>query len=457
MHSNLMMVTIGMALCLSAGNSQAADHDVRTRLLAQESGSTKALSIIVLEEDGADFRLEIQPMQVFTPDAELIIVGVDGEQQRSALPETRYFRVQGSQMSGILAIPDTGEEFGLIQNSVGFQQLKFDSDGSLRLRAIDARSGATRSFQCENEQSINGMAHDLSSTTDEPRIAPSTLLAAPYTARIAIETDNEFLTRFSGNTTNATNYVGSLIGFISTIYDAEVQTNMQVSFLRLWTTPDPFVETSPSCLLLESGKYWNDNQAAISRTTMHFLSGKSTLAGIAWIGVLCSGSFTTTQANIGATCPGLPTSSNFGGAYGVTEGISGNFNAANPNVVWDVDSVAHELGHNFSSPHTHCYNGIGGNTEPIDQCYSGESGCYSGATVLPGPQGQGSGTIMSYCQLRSGGMSNISLTLGTGHPYGVAPERVPSKMFSHVQQRANASPSCLARINADLIFRNGFD
>ena len=457
MRSNLKTLTIGMVLCVAANSVMASERDARAQLLAQDSASTKALSVNVQRDGDSDIALKIQSMQVFTPDAELIIVGVDGAQESVALPDTRYFRVQGAQMSGILAIPDTGEEFGLIQDNAGFQQLKFSSDGSLRLRAIDTSSSASRSFQCDNEQSIGGLVPDQASGGDEPRVAPSTTLAAPYTARIAIETDNEFLARFSGNTTNATNYVGSLIGFISTIYDAEVQTNMQVSYLRLWTTPDPFAETSPSCLLLESGKYWNDNQAAVSRTIMHFLSGKNTLAGIAWVGVLCGGPFTTSQSNVGATCPALPTSSNFGGAYGVTEGISGNFNAANPNVVWDVDSVAHEIGHNFDSPHTHCYNGIGGNAEPIDQCSNSGDGCYSGTPALPGPQGQGSGTIMSYCQLRSGGMSNISLTLGTGHPYGVAPERVPSRMFAHVQQRANSSPSCLARINPDLIFRNGFD
>jgi hypothetical protein len=457
MRSNPMMAMILFAFCAGAGQSAAAGADARTQLLAQDPASNKALTLNAHRDLGADVALDIQPMQVFTPDAELIIVGANGKQQKAELPDTRYFRVRGERMDGILAIPEAEDEFGLIQDGSGFQQLKFERDGSLRLRPIDTSSGASRTFTCENEQSGDGMSHDQADVTDNPRIAPATTLAAPYTARIAIETDNEFLARFSGNTTTATNYVGSLIGFISTIYDAEVQTNMQVSFLRLWTTADPFVQTDPACLLLESGKYWNDNQTATTRTTMHLLSGKNTLAGIAWLGVLCNGPFTQSQASVGASCAGLAATDNFGGGYGVTEGISGSFNAGNPSVVWDVDSVAHELGHNFNSPHTHCYGGIGGSSEPIDQCFNSESGCYSGTATLPGPAGQGSGTIMSYCQLRSPGLSNISLTLGTGHPYGVMPERVPSRMFAHVQQRANSNPSCLARINVDQIFKNGFD
>jgi hypothetical protein len=107
-------------------------------------------------------------------------------------------------------------------------------------------------------------------------------------------------------------------------------------------------------------------------------------------------------------------------------------------------SVAHEIGHNFNSPHTHCYNGIGGNSSPVDQCRSGESGCYAGTQALPGPIGVGSGTIMSYCHLLSGSYTNIKLTFGTNHPYGVQPGRVPSRMNSYVAAVAASNPSCLA-------------
>jgi hypothetical protein len=452
---------MSMALGLLAGSDcSAAAANARSSLLAQHANAVESLTLTARRDDGADIPLRINPMQVFSADAEFIVVGANGEQRHVGPPDTRFYRVrgpQGSGLNGILAIPGSGEEFGLIRDGSGFQQLRFDGGGALTLNRIDTGSSPAEPFRCANNDASEALSRDPSVIPVAPELADPDTTTATHTARIAIETDNEYLNRFSGNTTSATNYVGSLIGFISTIYDAEVQTNMQVSFLRLWTSPDPFVQTTPSCLLLESGKYWNDNQTATSRTTMHFLSGKSSLSGIAWVGVLCSGPFTQSQASVGASCSGLAATDNFGGAYGVTEGISGNFNASNPSVVWDVDSVAHELGHNFNSPHTHCYGGIGGSPDPIDQCYNSESGCYSGTATLPGPAGQGSGTIMSYCQLRSPGLSNISLTLGTGHPYGVMPERVPSRMFAHVQSRANSNPSCLALQNIDLIYANGFD
>ena len=64
---------------------------------------------------------------------------------------------------------------------------------------------------------------------------------------------------------------------------------------------------------------------------------------------------------------------------------------------------------------------------------------------------------MSYCQLRPGGFINVTLTFGTGHPFGVQPERVPSRMFAHVQSQAGSHPGCLALQAVDLIFTNGFD
>jgi Bacterial Ig domain/PA14 domain len=61
--------------------------------------------------------------------------------------------------------------------------------------------------------------------------------------------------------------------------------------------------------------------------------------------------------------------------------------------------VMHEMGHNFGAPHTHDH------TPPADGC--GANDCTLAYE----------GTIMSYCHLCTGGMSNISLKF---HPYSVA-------------------------------------
>ena len=120
--------------------------------------------------------------------------------------------------------------------------------------------------------------------------------------------------------------------------------------------------------------------------------------------------------------------------------------------------TAHEIGHNFGTGHTHCYAGIGGNANDIDQCHGSQQGCYAGPTSLPSgcPGGaMGCGTIMSYCHLRSGGIANISMTFGNGHPYGVAPERVEVVMESHISSVAAVNAACLAPV--DQAFADGFE
>jgi hypothetical protein len=65
------------------------------------------------------------------------------------------------------------------------------------------------------------------------------------------------------------------------------------------------------------------------------------------------------------------------------------------------------------------------------------------STLSGGTTAEKPGTIMSYCHLVNGGMSNISFTFGKDHLYGVAPDRVPLTMQSHVLSRADLYPECL--------------
>jgi len=222
--------------------------------------------------------------------------------------------------------------------------------------------------------------------------------------------------------------------------------------VSLWTTAsDPWSQNSTLCGLMEFGRYWNLNRTGVSRTIAHFMSGKSLGGGIAWLGVLCRSGFSAS-----ASCPGLPTDAAWGGGYGFTASLSGTFDINNPAVMWDIMAVAHEIGHNFNSPHSHCYANIGGSASPIDQCYGSESGCYSGTASLPGPAGAGSGTIMSYCHLVRSSYSDVSLDFGTGHPYGVKPGREAARMSSYVGSVAGSNPSCLAAVSA-VIFANSFE
>lgn len=225
----------------------------------------------------------------------------------------------------------------------------------------------------------------LVSTSSAPAVAPLSELAvtALKSALVSIETDQELLAKFPGGATEMTAYISVLVAEASVIYERDVSVRLTLNLVQAWTTTDPYSATGTMGQLNEVGNWWHANRPKSSypRALVHYLSGKPVTGGIAWLDVLCENDFS--QAG------------NWGGAYGVTQ-VNGFY----PANLWDLMASAHEMGHNFGSPHTHCY------VPAIDMCYAGENGCYSGPIVNPGSLG---GTIMSYCHLLSGGYANVAL------------------------------------------------
>jgi hypothetical protein len=433
-------------------------------------GARVRLENVQVAETGEARTLVLERFEVFTADAVITIHGDAGDRVLPA-PANAYFRgeVDGSPGSRVfLAGLENGQFQGVIGEAGAIFLIGGDAaatkagGGPLAMRRVDpALLKASRGelFNCGDAQLPAGQGTGPVPDFTALATAPLEKAAVAHTGRIAIESDFEFYQLFNSltATTDATNYVGNLVGYASTIYAAELGTSLVVQSLSLWqTSGDPWTQTSTTCSLFEFGKYWNQNHTGVPRTTAHFLSGKASGGGVAWLNALCHGSFFSGGA---ASCPGLGAeSTSWGGDYGYTGNLFGSFDINHPSVVWDIYAFSHELGHNFGSPHTHCYAGIGGNASPIDQCYGSESGCYSGATSTPGPAGTGSGTIMSYCHLRSGGYGNITLTFGTGFGFGVQPAREAAQMNGYIASVASVNPNCIAPVAAsNILFNDGFE
>ena len=188
---------------------------------------------------------------------------------------------------------------------------------------------------------------------------------------IALETDYELLGNvFGGNVTATLNYLAALMSAINEIYVEQLNVHMYASYIRLWETPDdPWTQDGGTGDQLgEFRNYWAANMNSVQRDLAHFISGRSLGGGVAWLPGLCGDFAYALSANINGSFP-IPIE---------------DLNDQN----WDLMVVAHEFGHNFGAPHTHS---IG-----VDGC--GNNDC----SQLPG-------TIMSYCHLCSGGLSNILL------------------------------------------------
>ncbi len=425
--------------------------------------------------EGREVVLEVARLEVFPPDA-IVVVMSDAGEQRLGPPANVYLggRIEGEPGSRVLlTLLEGGEIRGLALRDGEVEMVGGDDrparvgDALELVRVTTAameRATAAHGFACDADllEPADLLAEPAAPAAGALGVAlPDQPLAANRTARVAVDTDFEFYQKFN-NTSRAVNYIGDLIGYASLVYAAETNTSLNAHYVRIWTTSnDPWTQTSPLCNLYQFGKHWNDNMGATSRTIAHMMSGKSNGGGVAWAGVLCSGAFNYDSTSGNCTFSGV---GNYGGGYGYTGGMNANFSPNNPSIIWDLVATTHEIGHNFNSPHTHCYAGLGGNASHIDHCWGTQPGCYAGTVSLPGPgsvtggvSGQRNGTIMSYCHQRTGGFTNIAFTFGVGHLYGVAPERVPARMAAHVNTIATNNPACLALAPQVYIFADGFE
>jgi hypothetical protein len=415
----------------------AVSPDLATEARKVPLRGTLRLSGLELDGIPGAQNLELERFRVFTSDARIVL----DNHEILPVPDNRYFKGQIAGEPGsrvLLTLRQSGELRGLVQRDGELWMLGGGAGSGIVAPGLASRradpslelADRTEGFRCLTD----GLPLPESASepfVEQPQSVVVQQSAGPtFAARVAIETDYEYFADFGFNIANATDYAADLIAYSSTIYTSEVDTSLQISFISFWSSSDPWTKFDCNGMSDELRAYWQvePNRENEDRTLVHMLSGKSTQCGVAWIGVLCDDDY----------------------AFGVSSGLTLGFDINNPGIGWDIMVVSHEIGHNFNSPHSHCYGGIGGNgTPPVDKCSNDEANnpwydCHSGTEQLPCSGQSGCGTLMSYCHQLSGGYSNIALTFGDGHPYGFLPDRIPTRMNSHVIKEAGKNPGCFS-------------
>jgi len=363
--------------------------------------------------------------EVYAPDARIVAIGKNGE---VAVPRSTWAFFQGRDVNGSARVavaldPVTGSMKGLVLSDRGTFELALPAawtGGRHRLAAPETRDadGTARTWEC-GEEKLPLMPSDVmpAPAPERETLAVRAPLAA-FTkyAVVAIDTDNEFMgTKFSDNTTNATNYIAHLFNQMNLIYERDLQLHLLQGYtiLRLSSVTDPYTQNSNGnaggAELSEFSSYWGAHYGGVKRTLAAILSGKqpetSSASGVAWIGGLCS-TFT---------------------GYS----FSKVFKFAADTATNDVFITAHEIGHNFSSPHTHCY----ADPKP-DTCYAAEAGtnCFGGTPSCPASATYSgvttTGTLMSYCHMLSGCVAGLVF-----HPLTL------SRYFTNAVTGASSGPS----------------
>lgn len=319
--------------------------------------------------------LVLEQFEIVSSGGQIVVAGVDGT-AAADLGGLRLWRgyVEGQEDSGVYVA--TSDHF-----TNGFLRIGEDIDilssggrgGEVWLtNATEFPAAVFEAPPCEL-RTVDGQI---------PRPHPSTPRSggeAPpcRVAMLALDTDWEFSDRlFGGDANAAAAYALSLAGGMSEIYTDNVNVRMQVSYLRVWSSDiDPYNPNSGTDMLDQFRNEWTANMDDVERNIAHMLTGRTNLpyGGVAWLSVICN--------------------HNYG--YGVSGYLNGFFPYPledNHPDNWDLVVMAHELGHNFGTLHTH-----DGYNPPIDNCGNGDC------------TGAENGTIMSYCHTCSGGITNIRL------------------------------------------------
>ncbi len=175
-----------------------------------------------------------------------------------------------------------------------------------------------------------------------------------YMCRVVVDIDYQTFKKYNGDTLFIKNEVAAMIQKTSEIYENEIGTKLVLTYINIWKeeAKDPYNNVSDIFVMLTNlrNAYTNTSLSKIPSDVVMYLNSKG-----------------------------------FSGAGGVA---SGKFNVS----PWqNISTIAHEIGHNFGSPHTQSCTWPGG---AIDFCYAVEGDCYSEALDNI------KGTLMSYCNRR---------------------------------------------------------
>lgn len=363
-----------------APRNVSLEHAPQT-LTSPESLSTLALGselMIELPIDRAtSVLLELERFSPLSDNAQIINIDEHGQSNTLDLSSSVFLRghVAGDpdQIAFIAITP--GATNGFVRTHEGALVLSTGRDhGTLSVAPSETLNIAAPGQTCAVDSS-NPFFNRLIQQTGEQHLDTQNPFGTPPARRatIAFETDYEYTQLFGGNEVASSNYVATLIGAISTIYERDVNMELEVGFIRTYTANnDPYSGSDIFEYLYDiQDLFFTGALSSVERDMGHGLSGRDLGGGLAWVGSTCNEEF----------------------EYGVSANLNGFFPTPldNDDNNWDLIVVAHEMGHNFGSGHTH------------DSYFPTVDDCGNGDCSDP------SGTIMSYCHLCPGGLSNMDL------------------------------------------------
>ncbi|MDH4239770.1 MAG: zinc-dependent metalloprotease [Phycisphaerae bacterium] len=153
-------------------------------------------------------------------------------------------------------------------------------------------------------------------------------------AFVAVDCDYAYYQQFGGDFGAALAYAIQLAGTSSHFFERDMNIKWYLSYIRIWTSPDPYVLGED--VFNAFAFYWQLNMDHVDRDLAMLFSCRPSRWGVSLCPTLCDNDW----------------------GFTINFGLQGWF----PRPVrdldsnnWDLHVVPHEAGHTFGSHHTHCY------------------------------------------------------------------------------------------------------
>jgi hypothetical protein len=374
----------------------------------------------------ADIEL-IQDISDFSKYTKLFVYSNNQKKQIESPKSIIYSgKIKGEENSFVSLVYTNGILFGYIkQNDGSLFSIGPSSNNDAALHLLTPHVSNNLSNPDEKEtytcltEDYNGSQNeksDILKYKNDKFQAKSNLLNAD----IICEGAYDFYKIMGSDLNRSIGYIFSVMAMTSKIYSEFINIQLTVTevHIRQDAASDPYQQTSNlSDKLSTMPTVWK-NYSSSRAVLVLFADLENQPANTVIAGISMGGS-----PNKGSLC-----SKNRG--YCVL-GINGYYQYPTIHYTWDVNVAAHEIGHNFSAPHTHnCY------YEPnmIDTCVTkylpfpvGDA-CVTSGKPIPIP-----GTIMSYCHV-SNSTSSVELIF---HPRTIPLMRTAAESCSCMKDTAN--------------------
>ncbi|MBZ0270256.1 zinc-dependent metalloprotease, partial [bacterium] len=238
------------------------------------------------ETENVDLRLE--RFEVFDENTQFVEGTASGDRVVAA-PEVFLYRgaVQGDPQSTVfLGISREGTN-GYV--AVGDKTYLISAGGE-RLRGATSPlvfvTDAAR-IETSSDTPFCGVADDPAHPAPSRRRMGRSQVSATPIVKAALDGTFRYFQTMGSALNAAHSYHVELLGAASMIYERDFGVKLWLSYSRVWSSEDPFLDNGDTAAELSDFRsYWNENMDGIDR---HFASRISSVpgGGIAWVDVLC--------------------------------------------------------------------------------------------------------------------------------------------------------------------------